>query len=114
MNLGTKELAERQAEFCKLFGNASRIMIMWCLSEHELSVNEIADQVGTSLQNISQHLSILKEKHIVSARRDGQTIYYHISGNEKVQECPALFIPPNTNQLKKIFRNPKEVPNDYP
>jgi len=102
----TKELAERKAEFCKLFGNASRIMIMWCLSDRELSVNEIADEVGTSLQNISQHLSILKEKHIVSARRDGQMIYYHISGNEKVQECPALFPPPEYELAKKDFQKP--------
>ena len=106
MNLVTKELAERQAEFCKLFGNASRILIMWCLSDRELSVNEIADEVGTSLQNISQHLSILKEKHILSARRDGQTIYYHISGNEKVQECPALFKPPQYELIKKDSQKP--------
>jgi len=90
MNSIVKELAERQAELCKLFGNTSRILIVWCLSKRELPVSEIADEVGTSLQNISQHLSLLKEHGIVSARRDGQTIYYRIADDEWIKDCPVL------------------------
>jgi DNA-binding transcriptional ArsR family regulator len=85
-----KELAERQAGRCRLFGNASRIMILWSLSDRELPVTEIADEVGTSLQNVSQHLALLKEHNIVSARRDGQTIYYSITENEWLKDCPVL------------------------
>jgi DNA-binding transcriptional ArsR family regulator len=88
-----RELAERQAERCRLFGNASRILILWSLSNRELPVTEIADEVGTSLQNVSQHLALLKEHHIVSARRDGQTIYYSIAENEWLKECPILTKP---------------------
>ena len=85
-----RELAERQAERCRLFGNASRILILWSLSDKELPVTEIADEVGTSLQNVSQHLALLKEHKIVSARRDGQTIYYSIVENEWLNDCPIL------------------------
>jgi DNA-binding transcriptional ArsR family regulator len=85
-----KELAEKQAELCKLFGNASRIMILWSLSNGELPVSEIAVEVGTSLQNTSQHLSLLKEHGVVFARRDGQTIYYRISDDEWIRDCPVL------------------------
>jgi ArsR family transcriptional regulator len=88
-----RELAERQAERCRLFGNASRILILWSLSNRELPVTEIADEVGTSLQNVSQHLALLKEHNIVSARRDGQTIYYSIAENEWLKECPILTKP---------------------
>jgi ArsR family transcriptional regulator len=95
-----RELAERQAERCRLFGNASRILIMWSLSDRELPVTEIADEVGTSLQNVSQHLALLKEHNIVSARRDGQTIYYSIAENEWLKECPIL-TKPLVNELTK-------------
>ena len=88
-----KELASIQADLCKLFGNASRILILWSLSDRELPVTEIADEVGISLQNTSQHLALLKENNIVSARRDGQTIYYRIAENEWLKCCPILTKP---------------------
>ena len=89
MDLTVKRLAVKQAELCKLFGNASRILILWSLSDRELPVTEIADEVGTSLQNTSQHLALLKEHNIVSARRDGQTIYYRIAENEWLKCCSS-------------------------
>jgi DNA-binding transcriptional ArsR family regulator len=93
MDMTLKELAIKQAELCKLFGNASRILILWSIIDGERPVSEIADEVGTSLQNISQHLSLLKEHNIVSARRDGQTIYYSIAENEWLKDCPILTKP---------------------
>ena len=93
-----KELAEKQAELCRLFGNASRILIVWSLSGGELPVSVIADEVGTSLQNISQHLALLKEHGVVTARRDAQTIYYRIADNETLRNCPILVKAPNANK----------------
>ena len=90
-----KELAEKQAELCKVFGNASRILIVWSLSDRELPVSEIANEVGTSLQNISQHLALLKEHGIVTARRDAQTIYYRVADNESLHNCPILVKAPS-------------------
>ena len=95
MKLTVKELAEKQAELCKLFGNASRILIVWSLSDGELPVSVIADEVGTSLQNISQHLALLKEHGIVTARRDAQTIYYRIADSESLHNCPILVKAPS-------------------
>ena len=100
MNPDAKELAERQAEICRLFGNASRILILWSLFERERPVGEIAEQVGTSLRNISQHLSLLKEHNIVIARREGQTIYYRIVDNDWIRECPVLSNAPSKYSIK--------------
>jgi DNA-binding transcriptional ArsR family regulator len=94
MNPEAKELAEKQAELCRVFGNASRILIVWSLSDRELPVSEIADEVGTSLQNISQHLAVLKVHGIVVARREGQTIYYRIAEVEWIRDCPVLMNAP--------------------
>ena len=101
MDYAIKRLAEKQAELCKLFGNASRILILWSLSDGELPVSEIADEVGTSLQNISQHLSLLKEHGIVCARRDRQTIYYRISDDGWVKDCPVLLKVPRHTLVEK-------------
>lgn len=82
--------AEKQAALCKLFGNPRRLLILWTLSEGELSVQTIADHVGSSLQNVSQHLTLLKRSGIVTTRRDGQTVFYQIVENEYTRQCPAL------------------------
>jgi DNA-binding transcriptional ArsR family regulator len=86
----TLELAERQAALCRTLGNTRRLIILWMLSEEELSVNEITQRAGSSIQNVSQHLGLLKKFGIVTTRRDGQTIYYQIADLEWIQQCPAL------------------------
>jgi DNA-binding transcriptional ArsR family regulator len=78
-----------------VLGNSRRLLILWLLSEGELSVNEIAARAGSTLQNISQHLSLLKKTGIVVARREGQTIYYRIADHECARSCPALLRPPD-------------------
>ncbi len=81
------ELAEKQAALCKILGNSRRLFILWQLSNEELSVNEIAIRVGSTLQNVSQHLNLLKKTGIVVSRRDAQTIYYQLADHEFVRDC---------------------------
>jgi DNA-binding transcriptional ArsR family regulator len=85
-------VAEHQAEICKAFSNPTRILILWTLSEEELSVGEIANTVNASIQNTSHHLRIMKDKGILNARRQGQTIFYSIHDREMVEslleKCP--------------------------
>jgi len=90
------DLAERQAVLCRVVGNTRRLLILWLLSKEELPVNEIAARVGSTLQNISQHLSLLKKSGIVTSRRAGQTIYYQIADLECIKNCPALLRAPDT------------------
>lgn len=90
------ELAERQAALCKVIGNPRRLLILWLLSKEELSVNEIAARAGSSLQNVSQHLNLLKKADIVTSRRAGQTIFYQISDDEYLRSCPAILRAPKT------------------
>jgi len=82
--------AEIQVEICKVIGNSRRLLILWILSNGELSVTEIAAKAGSTLQNVSQHLNILKNSNIVKTRRDGQTIYYQITDEEYLKHCPAM------------------------
>lgn len=49
----------------------------------EVSVQDIVEQVGTSQSNISQHLSILRDKGILASRKDANKVYYRI-GDRKI------------------------------
>jgi DNA-binding transcriptional ArsR family regulator len=89
-------LAEKQAALCRVFGNSRRLLILWLLSKDELSVNEIAARAGSTLQNVSQHLSLLRKAGVVVTRREGQTIYYRIADHECIRNCPALLQAPDT------------------
>jgi ArsR family transcriptional regulator len=90
MDIEQKVLAESQAALCSVFANPKRIQILWTLVDQEKSVGEIASAVGASLQSTSQHLRLMREKGLLRARRDGQTIYYTIDENEETVKCPLL------------------------
>ncbi len=82
-----KEIFEAQAETCKTLANAKRLEIISTLCDQELTVGEIAEKMNIRTANLSQHLSIMKTKGILKARRDGVHIYYSITNPKVVQAC---------------------------
>jgi DNA-binding transcriptional ArsR family regulator len=56
----------------------------------EVSVQDIVELVGTSQSNISQHLSILREKGILASRKDANKVYYRIADPKLLQLIGAL------------------------
>jgi DNA-binding transcriptional ArsR family regulator len=75
---GQEDEAERAAGIHRVLGNPRRLRILWALERSELSVGEIADAIGASLQCTSQHLRMMREHGMLGSRREGQTIYYHL------------------------------------
>ena len=64
----------------KAMAHPLRLKILCILgSANEVSVQDIVEQVGTSQSNISQHLSILRDKGILSSRKDANKVYYRIA-----------------------------------
>jgi DNA-binding transcriptional ArsR family regulator len=90
MNETSEKLAERQAAICSVFANSRRVLILWTVAESEKSVTEIAEAIGASLQNTSQHLHLMKEIGILSSRREAQTIYYGLAQTEIAANCQLL------------------------
>mgnify|MGYP001560546071 CR=1 FL=1 len=78
-----KELYTLHAEMCKVFSNPTRLEILNLLRDKELSVTELIDKTELSQANISQHLSIMKSKGIVTSDRKGKNIYYKLT-NPKI------------------------------
>ena len=62
----------------KAIAHPLRLKILCVLAGNELSVQEIVDSVGTSQSNISQHLAILRDKGVLSTRKDANRVYYRI------------------------------------
>lgn len=64
----------------KAMAHPLRLQILCILGAHrEVSVQDIVEQVGTSQSNISQHLSILRDKGILASRKHANKVYYRVS-----------------------------------
>lgn len=62
----------------KAIAHPLRLKILCVLADNELSVQEIVDSVGTTQSNISQHLAILRDKGVLTTRKDANRVYYRI------------------------------------
>ena len=77
--IGRKEQIERMARAMRAIAHPLRLKILCVLGEHESSVQDIVEAVGTSQSNVSQHLAILREKRILSTRKSANHVYYSVS-----------------------------------
>ena len=66
------------AEVFKVFGDQTRVKIMYSILKGELCVAEIADVLDMTQSAISHQLSTLKASRLVKSRRDGKAIYYSL------------------------------------
>lgn len=78
-DLPTDEILCDLADLFKLFGDTTRIKILYSLFESEMCVCAIADLLGMTQSAISHQLKALKDADLVGNKRDGKTIYYFLS-----------------------------------
>jgi len=67
------------ADFFKIFGDSTRIRILYVLMCSEMCVCDIAQSLNMTQSAISHQLRILKQIDLVKNRRDGKTIFYSLS-----------------------------------
>lgn len=67
------------SEFFKVFGDSTRIKILYVLSQSEMCVCDIATLLQMGQSAISHQLRILKQMRLVSFRRDGKTVFYSLA-----------------------------------
>ena len=67
------------AELLRIFGDTTRIRILYVLFEKEVCVCDIAEILGMTISAISHQLRILKTARLVKFRRDGKTVYYSLA-----------------------------------
>ena len=66
------------SELFRIFGDSTRIKILFALFDDELCVGDIANILGLSQSSVSHQLRILKDNKLVKFRRDGKSIYYSL------------------------------------
>lgn len=62
----------------KVFGDATRIRILWALFDAEICVYDIAAKLNMTQSAISHQLRVLKQARLVKARRDGKNTFYSL------------------------------------
>ena len=76
--------AHLASEFLKALAHESRLLILCLLTEGEKTVGELEELISRRQSTVSQQLARLRLDGLVSARREGTTIYYRLA-DEKVQ-----------------------------
>jgi DNA-binding transcriptional ArsR family regulator len=83
--------AREASEFLKALAHESRLMILCDLLHGEKSVGELEALLARRQSTVSQQLARLRLEGLVSARRDGKTIYYSIASDKARSIISALY-----------------------
>jgi len=78
-NMPEEELLYDLSEFYKVFGDSTRVRILYVLFESEMCVYDISVLLNMSVSAISHQLRILKQSRLVKFRREGRTVFYSLA-----------------------------------
>lgn len=99
--------ADEASDLLKALANRHRLLIICQLSEQERSVGELAELLKVRDSTVSQHLALLRRDGLVTARRDGQTIWYSIGSapaRELIRTLYRVYCAPSSACLPKAHR----------
>ncbi len=77
-------LADRVAELLSVFGDPSRVRILWVLTQGEINVGALAEAVEMSVSAVSHHLRQLRQLRLVQVRKDGRQAFYQVDDDHIV------------------------------
>jgi ArsR family transcriptional regulator len=84
-------LYERRARICQVLADAKRLRLIDALrGDAERSVGELADVIGATYPNVSQHLNVMRDAELVTSRRVGTTVYYRLAYPQITQACDIV------------------------
>lgn len=67
------------ADLFKIFGDTTRLRILFALLDTEMCVMHISERLGMTSSAISHQLKVLKDNNLVACRREGKTIFYYLA-----------------------------------
>ncbi|MCW9059529.1 MAG: metalloregulator ArsR/SmtB family transcription factor [Gammaproteobacteria bacterium] len=100
-----QDLFAQFARVGKALGNANRLELLEYLAQGERSVESLARVSGLSIANTSQHLQQLRQAGLVSNRKEGQHVYYRLSGEDVVHllECLRRFAETHVAEVDRLI-----------
>ena len=85
-----REMYDLHARLRKAIADPKRLLIIDALRDGERSVGEIAEGLGLSQPNTSQHLAVLRERKVETATRSGTTVFYSLNGHKVIDAIDLL------------------------
>lgn len=83
--------ASRASELMKLLSHPHRLMILCELNQGECSVGDLGERIGINQSPLSQHLARMRHEGVVEARREAQTVFYSLAGEEVAAVISLLY-----------------------
>lgn len=75
---------------CSAVGDPKRVMILYALAERSKYVSELADELRMPQPTVSRHLKVLNDRGMVSAAREGTTVFYTLSDRRIIQALDLM------------------------
>lgn len=79
------ELNLLHTQICQALGDPKRIQILYALNEQPLHVTALADALNTPQPTISRHLRVLRQRALVTSRREGATVVYQLADDRMIE-----------------------------
>ncbi len=86
-----EDCCEEASEYLKALAHPTRLKIVRALMSGELCVKSLWETLGLPQANVSQHLTVLKSRNIISSRRDGPKICYSLADRRVLRMLTLLF-----------------------
>ena len=86
-----KDLAEHAAEVLKAVAHPVRLQIVELLAAKEMCVGDIAKALGEKQSITSQQLNMMKDKGVLTCRRDGSKVYYQVKNTNIINLLDCIY-----------------------
>lgn len=86
----SEEITALHAGICSALADPRRILILYTLSEKPSNVSDIAEALGISQPTASRHLNLLRERGVVTAKREGQSVVNTLADQRIIQALDLL------------------------
>ena len=88
--MADRNLYALHASICQTLAHPKRLEAIESLREGEMSVTELAEALEISQPNLSQHLTLMRQKGIVTTRREGLSVHYRLASPKIVKACDLM------------------------
>jgi ArsR family transcriptional regulator len=78
------------ADLCKVLTDPKRLVLLASLRDGERAVGELADAIGSTLANTSQHLAVMRAAGLVEGSRTGTTVRYRLAEPAILEACAIV------------------------
>ena len=84
------EINKLHAQVCSGLADPNRILILYKLAETPHNVSDLASSLEIPQPTVSRHLKVLRERSMVNAERDGQSVFYSLADDRIIQALDLL------------------------